>query len=119
MLVKLIQVRLMNDYMADWPLWGSEGATEAEDWELSPQLKERLAAWAAFFNEHFREDHGFPTVETARTHRAVGIALQPLVAEELGPRYKVVGEFWETNDLEHPMKRLADRIVRAVTGWGR
>ena len=71
----------MNDSKVDWPLWGSEGATDAEDWELSPQLKGRLAVWAAFFNEHFHEEHGFPTVEMARMHCAEGIALQPLVAE--------------------------------------
>lgn len=109
----------MNDYCADFPLWDSEGGTVAEDWKLSPQLKRRLAAWAAVFNEHFHEEHGFPTVEMARTHRAEGIALRPLVAEELGPRYKVVGDFWETDDLEHPLRRIADRIVRAVTRRGR
>lgn len=117
--MKPIKVRLMNDYMVDWPLWGSEGETAAEDWALSPQLKERLAAWAAFFNKHYHEDHGFPTVEMARKHRAEGIALQPLVAEELGPRYNVVGDFWETNDLEHPLQRVADRIARAITRRGR
>lgn len=55
----------------------------------------------------------------ARKHRAEGVALQPLVAEEPGPRFKVVGDFWETDDLEHPLQRLADRIVRAVAGRGR
>ncbi len=109
----------MNEYTVDCPLWGPEGATDFEDWELSSQLKERLAAWAAVFNEHFHEDRGFPTVEMARTHRAEGIALRPLVAAELGPRYKVVGDFWETDDLENPLRRIADRIARAATRRGR
>ncbi|WP_422117324.1 hypothetical protein [Brachybacterium sp. UNK5269] len=117
--MKPIKVRLMNEYTVDCPLWGPEGATDFEDWELSPQLTERLAAWAAFFNAHFHEDHGFPSVEMARKHRAEGIALQPLVAEELGPRYMVVGDFWETDDLEHPLQGLVDRFVRAVAGRGR
>lgn len=99
--MKPITVRLMNDYCADWPLWDSEGGTAAEDWALSSQLTKRLVAWAAFFNEHFHEERGFPTVEMARQHRAEGIALKPLVAEELGPRYRVLGDFWETNSLEN------------------
>lgn len=30
----------MNEYTVDCPLWGAEGATGFEDWELSPQLTE-------------------------------------------------------------------------------
>ena len=35
--MKPIQVRLMNDYTVEWPLW-TDGETDESDRELSPPL---------------------------------------------------------------------------------
>ena len=52
-------VRLTSDYGAGWPLWVEDGLTDRSDWELSPQLVERLQAWDDLFARHFHWDEGW------------------------------------------------------------
>ncbi|HEX7352909.1 hypothetical protein [Brachybacterium sp.] len=80
----------MNDYSAWWPLWTYEdGGTDENDWELSPPLKGRLKAWAAYFDAHFHWEHGWDSPAARAEHRTEGIELHRLLAAELGPTYDV------------------------------
>lgn len=100
--MKPIQVRLMNDYSAWWPLWTDEdGGTDENDWELSPPLKRRLKTWAAFFDAHFHWEHGWDSSAACRQHRTEGVDLHQLLVAELGPGYDVILDSWETKNCSH------------------
>jgi hypothetical protein len=92
------QVRLMNEYTVDLPLWGEEGLQDPESWPLSDDLLERLRAWAAGFNEHFDHEHGWDDPSRASGHAAAGRTLRDEVADELGDRYNVILRHWEAPD---------------------
>ncbi|WP_187976701.1 tautomerase family protein [Mycetocola sp. JXN-3] len=91
-------IRLMNEYGVGWPLWGPDGLTTEEDFpQLSPTLRARLKAWAEEFNTHFDHEHGWRTrPELRETHAAEGGLLTLHLTEELGARYGVQLDLWES-----------------------
>ncbi|WP_152352478.1 hypothetical protein [Brachybacterium subflavum] len=93
--MKPIQVRLMNDYGAGWPLW-MDGLTDESDWNFSAPLGRRLTAWAKFFDAHFSWERGWDSAAACMQHRAEGVALHRILVAELGSGYEVVLDSWET-----------------------
>lgn len=71
-----------------WPL------RLADDYEfgldtLGPELAKRLQDWAKDFNANFDEEVGWSSEEARAAHAAEGLKLKKLVAERLGPSYRV------------------------------
>lgn len=83
-------VKLMSDYMADWPLWGRMGLTELEDWQmLSEQLLQRLQAWDETFQSSYRVENGWTTHRLATWYANEGERLARDLADELGQTWRV------------------------------
>lgn len=57
---------------------------------VSRDLARRLEDWAKEFNACFDEELGWTTPARQAAHAGLGLQLQRLVQEELGPQYRVV-----------------------------
>ncbi len=74
-------VRLMGEYMCEWPLWNWEGGTGPEDWPmLSEQMHLRLKAWAIEAEPDLRNRNSGP-----EPHVTENLARD--LRHELGPRF--------------------------------
>jgi hypothetical protein len=64
-------VRLMSDYMAEWPLWVGNGNfnVTAEHLGLSTALARRLWDWERLFDAHYSHETGWDS-ESARAEYA-------------------------------------------------
>lgn len=114
----LIELRLMNDYGAEIPLWGDNGQTDGYELDLSDTLRSDLAVfasrWEASIPAEVYDDRwdGVPVVRSLvavrhslrrlvnpagrRSERAedaemrrLGEALRGRLQDELGSRYNV------------------------------
>jgi hypothetical protein len=88
----LREIVLSVDYVQDWPLndimW--PGPRPAWDILISPELKERLIAWAAFFNAHMDWETGlFGSEERRRWYDVEGLQLMYDLQEALEGRFRV------------------------------
>lgn len=89
----------MNEYTVEWPLWGD---TENYPYQLgvlplSEGLTADLLAWAANFNEHYDDEHGWPSGSIAEAHFDEGHRLAAALQGELGDAFEVQLGLWETN----------------------
>ncbi|GAA1975804.1 hypothetical protein GCM10009718_09920 [Isoptericola halotolerans] len=87
------EVRLMNDYSAEWPLWSSLPA-RIED-GIDDTLRSRLRAWAETFQEHFGPFDGWDDAAVAGEHRAEGERLRDALQAALPWPWTVRLDAWE------------------------
>lgn len=95
------RVRLMNEYCWDFPLWvtgADDNGPHADHTIVSPELRWRLAAWGAFFQEDYDPFEGWrATAQEIRMHRETGLQLGRDLRDELGDTVAVEVELWETD----------------------
>ncbi|WP_157156456.1 tetratricopeptide repeat protein [Diaminobutyricimonas sp. LJ205] len=89
------QIRLMNDYGAEVPLWDDGGLADSGSLPLSDELIERLKAWAAQFEQCMDPQTGWREAALVEAHRAEAHALREAVAHALGADFHVVLLLWE------------------------
>jgi len=83
---------LSVDYMQDWPLSDIMWPGPPLDWDalISPELRDRLVAWAAFFNEHIDWETGlFGSEERRRWYDVEGLQLMYDLQEALDGQFRV------------------------------
>ncbi len=91
-----VRVRLMNDYTVDWPLWLPDGGASEDELPVPEHLRSRVRAWADVFNTLYHYERGWPTRHHLQQHRREGERLRVALAEDLGPGFDVVLDYWET-----------------------
>lgn len=97
-----VQVALMNDYGAPWPVWVAGGAdlvTEYGVGSFSSEINARLEAWARDFARYMDSRAGWQAPELATRHAEEGHDLAQRMQEELGPDYSVELQLWEVAEL--------------------
>jgi len=93
--VTLHEVRLMNEYTISWPLWHNAAPAERDDFDLSPELRADLEAWAKTFNDHYDWESGWDDHSLIEDHGAAAKDLRDRLERELGPAYQVQLHLWE------------------------
>lgn len=93
-----VVVRLMNDYGARMPVWGSF-VTESGVGAFTSELNLKLEAWAEVFAENMDPEHGWRRPEITRAYRTQALALADEMRDELGPDYVVDVDLWEIDDV--------------------
>ena len=81
---------LAVDYGQKWPLSDIMSSDPRPDWDaiISSQLRDRLRAWAAFFNEHMDWETGlFGSEERRAWFDREGVALLFELRNQLGQDY--------------------------------
>lgn len=91
-----MNIRLMNDYTVDRPLWSDLGLSDDGQPALPQALEVELRAWAADFNAHFSWDTGWPSAQMEHDHRAEGERLFAALRVAL-PDEHVTFSYWESN----------------------
>lgn len=91
-----MDIRLMNDYSVELPLWDREGLLDADSIVLPADLRASLLAWAANFNRSFSWETGWPSSELEAIHRAEGERLAGALRDAL-PGDDVTFQYWETS----------------------
>ncbi len=89
------EIRLMNEYSVDFPIWDEDGLVDAAGFPVGPQLGAELREWAAIFDAHFDPFEGWDDPAVASLHHARGPALRDRLQTELGPGCHVVLDQWE------------------------
>ncbi|WP_308199817.1 alpha/beta fold hydrolase [Isoptericola croceus] len=87
------EVKLMNEYSCDWPLWSGLPA-RIED-GLDDALRTRLRAWAATFQEHLDPFDGWDDAAVATEHRTEGERLRAALQAALPWPWTVQLDAWE------------------------
>lgn len=92
----MTQVKLMNEYGVDFPLWvDGFSAGEAPFADLPDDLRDRLRAWARGFDENFNAFEGWGSSESREAHVREAQLLLAAVRDALGPDVDVVLDLWE------------------------
>lgn len=92
----MTQVKLMNEYGVDFPLWvDGLSAGEAPFENLPEDLRSRLRSWARAFDENFNAFTGWGSTESKDTHVREAQLLLAAVRDALGPDCDVVLDLWE------------------------
>jgi len=99
------RVKLMADYGA-FPLWwlnrrGGGPGIHPDALPLSPELKMRLLAWAAVYDQLMQTDYEWPNDQALAAFVRQGWALLAELREELGPGYEV----WYFNESTSQLER--------------
>lgn len=84
-------IRVANDYTAEHPVWHL-GLANLDDWHLSPELRARLEAWAAYWQHHMHWERGWTPGPKDRWFEQEKRALPRDLSLELGPTFLVIGE---------------------------
>lgn len=87
------EIRLMNDYSLDWPLWPALPA-RVED-RLDDTLRARIRAWADVFQEHYEAGDGWDDIAVAAEHRTEGERLRDALQAALPWPWTVRLDAWE------------------------
>lgn len=94
---EIVRVKLMNEYTVDFPLWANtlnDGPFFFEHL-VSPQLRDDLREWAAYFNSHFDYMTGWPTHSHYEVHSDNAHSLVSRLRSELEPEIHVEHHDWE------------------------
>ena len=89
------ELRLVNEYESDWPIWELGGGTSPDDdafTTLTPQLRADLHAWAGYFLDNYDHLHGWRN-SYAEFHEE-GRRLRAELQRQLGPTYEVALSEW-------------------------
>lgn len=92
-----MQYHLMNEYGVDWPLWNEDGLCTPGQPELPEALVAEVRNWAAFFNENYSPEAGWPTEVSARQHTRRAGQLKDAIARVLPVTDSITLGLWETN----------------------
>jgi hypothetical protein len=82
---------LAVDYGQKWPLSDIMSSDPRPDWDtiISSQLRDRLIAWAAFFNEHMDWETGlFGSEERRAWFDREGVSLLSELHQQVGRDYE-------------------------------
>ncbi|WP_146243202.1 hypothetical protein [Curtobacterium sp. MCBD17_021] len=89
--------RMMNDYSADWPLWGDDGQCPDGEPALPPRLDADVRQWAADFDGGYSYEFGWQTKARADEHRRRGRGLFGAVQRVVEAEgHTVELAYWET-----------------------
>lgn len=112
------QIRLFPDYSRDWPLWESRtptwdsGYTTAPtDYGLSEDLTRDMAAWNAFWEEHFDAFDGWDADGSREQWGRDGERVASRLREEVASFADVEYNPWP---LKSRRPRRGSRVLRAV-----
>jgi hypothetical protein len=84
------RIRLMDEYGSQWPLWSYDvGQEDRPEWNLPPNLREELSAWALEFDQHFEVLRGWDEPQRYRSHLEVGTRLAVELQKHLGDKFNI------------------------------
>ena len=89
-----MNIRLMNDYTVELPLWVDDGLMDENALALAAELEAGLRAWAANFNQGFTVDGGWPSAQVELAHRAEAERLLTELQRAL-PEHTITLAYWE------------------------
>lgn len=88
----------MNEYGAEFPLWGyahdDDGPYFREDLVSAP-LAEALRQWAEYFDTYYDLESGWQSLVVCKRQMAAGKELLASLKAELEPEVSVEFDFWE------------------------
>lgn len=89
------EIRLMNEYSVDFPIWDEHGLVDPADYPLSTELTADLRAWAATFNDRFEPFDGWDDPGIAAEQLTRGPALRDRLQAALGPDCRIALHQWQ------------------------